>query len=76
MKLVITPDCQSGDSRVQIPSGLPFRRNKLGILEILLIIFIVLKVIGVITWPWMVVLWPLWADLALIALILFIKASM
>jgi len=48
----------------------------MGILEILLIIFIVLKVIGTITWPWMVVLWPLWADLALIATIIFIRCSM
>ena len=44
----------------------------LGILDILQIIFIVLKLVGVITWSWPVVLIPLWITLGLIAIILII----
>lgn len=36
-----------------------------GVLSILLIIFIVLKVTGVITWSWGIVLLPLWIGLGL-----------
>ena len=36
-----------------------------GILSILLIIFIVLKVTGVISWSWGIVLLPLWIELGL-----------
>ena len=36
-----------------------------GILSILLIIFIVLKVTGVINWSWGIVLLPLWIELGL-----------
>lgn len=49
------------------------------ILELLLVIFIVLKLIGVITWSWWWVLSPLWIPLAIalivtiIFLILIIK---
>lgn len=43
-----------------------------GILDVILIIFIVLKLVGVITWPWWVVLIPLWASLVLIAIIIVI----
>lgn len=38
----------------------------LGLLGVLQIIFIVLKLIGVINWTWPVVLIPLWVDLGLI----------
>ena len=44
----------------------------LGILDILQIIFIVLKLVGVITWSWPVVLIPLWITLGLIAIILIL----
>ena len=44
----------------------------LGVLDILQIIFIVLKLVGVITWSWPVVLIPLWITLGLIAIILII----
>ena len=43
-----------------------------GILGVLQIIFIVLKLVGVIAWPWHIVLIPLWIDLGLIALIVAI----
>ena len=39
--------------------------NISGILSILLIIFIVLKVTGVINWGWKLVLLPLWIELGL-----------
>jgi hypothetical protein len=43
-----------------------------GILDVILIIFIVLKLVGVITWSWWIVLIPLWASLVLIILITII----
>lgn len=44
----------------------------IGILGVLQIIFIVLKCLDLITWPWKVVLIPLWIDLGIIALALLI----
>lgn len=45
-----------------------------GILSILLIIFIVLKVAGVISWSWGLVLLPLWIGLGIIGITLLIIA--
>ena len=44
----------------------------IGALGVVQIVFIILKLIGTITWPWKVVLIPLWIDLVatLVALIL------
>ena len=39
-----------------------------GIAEVLLIVFVILKLCGVITWPWVWVLSPLWISLALAAI--------
>lgn len=39
--------------------------NISGILSLLLIIFIILKVVGVINWSWIIVLLPLWIELGL-----------
>ena len=36
-------------------------KSKIGFLDILFVLFIILKLIGVITWAWPVVLIPLWA---------------
>jgi hypothetical protein len=44
----------------------------IGILDVVLIIFIILKLVGVITWPWWVVLIPLWASLILIVIIIIV----
>lgn len=44
----------------------------LGILDIILIINIILKLVGVITWSWGVVLWPLWISIALIIILILI----
>ena len=42
----------------------------LGILDVILIVNIILKLVGVITWSWSVVLWPLWVVIVLVILIL------
>lgn len=47
----------------------------LGILDVVQIVFIILKLIGVITWPWPVVLIPLWIILGIIAVIIAIFMS-
>ena len=41
----------------------------LGIAEVLTLIFIVLKLIGVIDWPWIWVLSPLWIGIAICVII-------
>ena len=43
-----------------------------GVLSLLLVAFIVMKLCGVITWSWWLVLSPLWAPIALILVILLI----
>ena len=47
-------------------------KSGLGILDVLLIIFIVLKLLGVITWSWIVVLIPLWIILGFTTLVILI----
>jgi len=47
-------------------------KGTLGILDLLLVIFIVLKLTGVIIWPWVIVLIPLWITLGCVAIILII----
>lgn len=41
-------------------------------LTVVQIVFIILKLVGVITWPWKYVLIPLWIDLGLATLVLVI----
>lgn len=41
-------------------------------LGLLQITFIVLKLCGVVTWPWAMVLIPLWIDIAIVAIVLII----
>ena len=52
-------------------------RNKkdnygLGVLDILALIFIVLKLSGLITWSWMWVLSPIWIQLVIVLLIFLV----
>ena len=47
-----------------------------GVLSILLVAFIVLKLCGVITWSWWLVLLPLWVPIALVLVILLILGIM
>ena len=42
----------------------------LGFLDVLLIIFVVLKLLKVITWPWWLVLMPLWIGIGLLILVI------
>ena len=45
-----------------------------GIFTVLLIVFIVLKLTGNISWPWPIVLIPLWIELAAVTIICIIIA--
>lgn len=42
----------------------------IGLLGVLQIVLIVLKVFGLIDWPWLLVLFPLWIEFAFVALFL------
>ncbi len=44
----------------------------IGFLDALLLIFIVLKLIGIITWSWWVVLMPLWIEIILVIIFILI----
>ena len=44
----------------------------LSVCDIILVIFIVFKLFGVIKWSWVVVLIPLWIELAVFAILLFV----
>lgn len=43
-----------------------------GILGVLLIIFIVLKLVGVVTWSWWIVLIPLWIEIGLLIIVILV----
>lgn len=49
------------------------KRTGLGLLDVVQIIFIVLRCIGVIDWKWWQVLLPLWINLALIVVVAFVE---
>ena len=42
----------------------------IGFLDVLQIVLIVLKAFGLIDWPWLLVLFPLWIELAFVAVVL------
>lgn len=44
----------------------------LGLLDVLVVIFIVLKLLGVITWSWVWVLSPIWIQLAIVAIVFIV----
>lgn len=44
----------------------------IGLLEVLTIVFIVLKLCGLISWSWWFVLMPLWIELGVIVVLLII----
>jgi hypothetical protein len=48
---------------------------KLGILDVLLVVFIVLKLCGVIAWSWWWVLSPLWITLAIALIVLLLSMA-
>ena len=47
---------------------------EIGFLGLLQIVFIVLKVTGLITWSWWMVFIPLWIELSIILIVLIIHA--
>ena len=46
--------------------------GRIGVLDVLQIVFIVLKLVGVIDWSWWVVLIPLWISLCLLEFFIII----
>lgn len=46
----------------------------LGLLDVLTVIFIVLKLLGVIGWSWVWVLCPFWIQLVILAIVLIVIA--
>ena len=57
-----------GDKQVTTTAG----SAGLGLADVLTIVFVVLKLVGVINWPWIWVLSPLWISLGLALLIFLI----
>lgn len=46
--------------------------SSIGLLDIILVVNIILKLIGVINWSWWVVLWPLWVSIAILIIFIII----
>lgn len=46
--------------------------SSIRLLDVILVVNIVLKLIGVINWSWWVVLWPLWVSIAILIIIIII----
>lgn len=44
----------------------------LGLLDVLAVVFIVLKLLGVITWSWVWVLSPIWIQLVIVAIVFIV----
>lgn len=44
----------------------------LGLLDVLVVIFIVLKLLGAITWSWVWVLSPIWIQLVIVAIVFIV----
>ena len=57
-----------GDKQVTTTAG----SAGLGLADVLTIVFVVLKLVGVINWPWIWVLSPLWISLGLFLIIFVI----
>lgn len=48
--------------------------SSLGLLDVILVVNIILKLIGVINWSWWVVLWPLWVSIGVVIIVFIIFA--
>ena len=46
--------------------------SSIGLLDVILVVNIILKLIGVINWSWWVVLWPRWVSIAIIIIFIII----
>lgn len=59
-------------NRVPINNNSNNRTGGIGFTGLLTIVFIVLKLLGVITWSWVWVLSPIWISLILVLILMFI----
>lgn len=46
--------------------------SSIGLLDVVLVVNIVLKLIGVINWSWWVVLWPLWIIIVIFIIVVLL----
>lgn len=46
--------------------------SHIGILDVILIVNIILKLIGVINWSWLVILWPFWVSIAILIIVVML----
>lgn len=46
--------------------------SSLGLFDVILVVNIILKLIGVINWSWWVVLWPLWISIGVVVIVFII----
>lgn len=46
--------------------------SSIRLLDVILVVNIILKLIGVINWSWWVVLWPLWISIGVVVIIFVI----
>lgn len=46
--------------------------SSIGLLDIVLVVNIILKLIGVINWSWWIILWPLWVSIAIMIIFIII----
>lgn len=46
--------------------------SSIGLLDVILVVNIVLKLIGVINWSWWIILWPLWVSIAIMIIFIII----
>lgn len=42
----------------------------IGLLDVILVVNIILKLVGVINWSWLIVLWPFWVSIVIIIIII------
>ena len=46
--------------------------SSIGLFDVILVVNIILKLIGIINWSWWVVLWPLWVSIVIIIIFIII----
>ena len=76
MKSQNTSQCCTGlraTGASEVPKGCD---ATLGFAEALLVIFIILKITGQLTWPWLWILSPLWITLSLMGLVVLLSISL
>lgn len=46
--------------------------SSIGLFDVILVVNIILKLVGIINWSWLVVLWPLWISIIIIIIFIII----